>query len=60
MFIQCNGRNRIEKKYKSLQFGEIPIVDNYKYLGIIIDNANNYKLQTDNIIKKIKEKERII
>lgn len=60
MFLQNSRSNKIYKKYKNLNHYEIPIVNNYKYLGIFLDNNVNFKSNTEYLIKKMKKNNNIL
>ena len=48
---EAGNKNRINKKYKNLNIDKYPILNQYKYLGIIIDNNLNFNYNTQHIIK---------
>ena len=61
IFLEDAGNhNNIMKKYKNLKIDNYPILNQYKYLGIIIDNNLNFNFKTQLIIKKIKTNKKIL
>lgn len=47
IFLEETGKNnKITKKYKKLNIDKYPILNQYKYLGIIIDNNLNFNFNT--------------
>lgn len=60
MLLQNSKSNKIFQKYKKINLYDIPIVNNYKYLGIFLDNNVSFKRNTDYIKDKIKKNSKIL
>ena len=60
IFLETGNCNHINKKYKKINLDNFPIINQYKYLGTIIDNNMNLKANTNYIIAKIKKNQKTI
>ena len=60
MFLEEKNKNNIEKKYKKLNIEKYPILNKYKYLGVILDNNMNLKFNTQYVINKLRKNQKII
>ena len=61
MFLEVYGnKNKIAKKYCHLKLDNYPIINNYKYLGVILDNNLNLNYNTKSIIQKINANKKLI
>ena len=60
MLLQNSKSNKIWAKYKKLKIYNFPIINNYKYLGIFLDNNINLKANTKYIIDKMLKNDKIL
>ena len=56
IFLENTRNNKISKKYQDLDLQGFPLLNEYKYLGIWLDNNLNLNKNTSETIKKIKAK----
>ena len=56
IFLENTRNNKISKKYLDLDLQGFPLLNEYKYLGIWLDNNLNLNKNTSEIVKKIKAK----
>ena len=60
MFLEEKNNNNIDKKYKKLNIENYPILNKYKYLGVLLDNNMNLKFNTNYVINKLRKNQKIM
>ena len=60
MFLEEKNNNNIDKKYKKLNIENYPILNKYKYLGVLLDNNMNLKFNTKYVINKLRKNQKIM
>ena len=60
IFLENSRNNKISKKYRDLDLQGFPLLNEYKYLGIWLDNNLNLNKNTTEIVKKIKSKQQLL